>query len=137
MYFYEKAHATKNKAAALHLGQIYQFDEEEKAFAYFIDAVQWGHTQAIDYLERLATELDAPAQFQLANLYRAPPFNNFYKALYWAQQAIISKDSQAAFSDEVLVKLIEDTEQVISFENLNLFARNIAYELKLTVPSCY
>lgn len=80
LYFYKKAYVEKNKTAALRLGQYYQFDEEQKAFAYFIHAAQWGHPQALCYLERFATELDASAQLQLANLYRDPPFNNFYKA---------------------------------------------------------
>lgn len=126
LHFYEKAYARKNKTAAFRLGQLYQFDEEEKAFAYFIDAAQWGYTEALCYLERLATELDTTAQLQLANLYRDPPFNHFYKALYWSQQAIAASDDTPSFSDEVLVKLIEDTEQEISFENLTLLARKMA-----------
>jgi TPR repeat protein len=135
LYFYEKALIEKNKEAAFFLGQYYQFDNEEKAFAYFIKAAQWGHTEALCYLERLATELDSTTQLQLANLYRDPPLNNSYKALYWSRQAIIASDDNTAFSDEVIVKLIEDTGKVISFENLNLLARKIAHEPKLTVPS--
>lgn len=135
LYFYEKALIEKNKEAAFCLGQCYQFDNEEKAFAYFIKAVQWGHTEAFFYLERLASELDSITQLQLANLYRDSPFNNPYKALYWSRQAIIASDDNTVFPDEVLVKVIEDTEKVISFENLNLLARKMAHEPKLTVPS--
>ncbi len=135
LYFYKKALAEKNKEAAFYLGQYYQFDNEEKAFAYFIQAAQWGHTEAPSYLERLAMELDSTAQLQLASLYRGPPFNNPYKALHWSRQALIANDDNTSFSDEVLIKLIEDTGKVISFENLNLLARKIAYEPKLTVSS--
>lgn len=135
LYFYEKARVEKNKEAAFHLGQYYQFDNEEKAFSYFIQAAQWGHTEALCYLERLAAELDPTTQLQLANLYRDPPFNNPHKTLHWSRQAIIASDGNTSFSDEVLVKLIEDTGKVISFENLNLLARKMAHEPKLTVPS--
>lgn len=135
LYFYEKALIEKNKEAAFCLGQYYQLDNEEKAFAYFIQAAQWGHTEAFCYLERLAAELDSTAQLQLANLYRDPSFNNSYKALHWIRQAIIASDDNTSFSDEVLVKLIEDTRKIISFENLNLLARKMTHELKLTVPS--
>lgn len=135
LYFYEKALIEKNKEAAFRLGQYYQFDNEEKAFAYFIQAAQWGHTEALCYLERLATELNSTTQLQLANLYRNLPFNNPYKALHWSRQAIIASDSNTSFSDEMLVKLIEDTEKVISLENLNLLARKMAHEPKLTVSS--
>jgi TPR repeat protein len=135
LYFYEKARAEKNKEAAFRLGQCYQFDNEEKAFAYFIQAAQWGHTEALCYLERLATELDSTTQLQLANLCRDPPFNNPYKALHWSRQAIIASDGNTSFSDEVLVKLLEDPGKIISFENLNLLARKIAYKPRLTAPS--
>ena len=92
-YFYEKAIVEKDQEAAFHLGQLYQADNEEKAFDYFVKAAQWGHSEALLLLERLATELGPNRQLQLANLYRDPPFNKPYKALYWGRQAIIANES--------------------------------------------
>ncbi len=134
LYFYEKAMVEKDKEAAFCLGQLYQADNEEKAFDYFVKAAQWGHSEALLLLERLATELGPNRQLQLANLYRDPPFNKPYKALYWGRQAIIAHEN-GSLSDKTLIKLIEDAEKNISFENLKVFSQNIASESVLTASS--
>lgn len=136
LYFYEKAMVEKDKEAAFCLGQLYQADNEEKAFDYFIKAAQWGHSEALLLLERLATELGPNRQLQLANLYRDPSFNKPYKALYWGRQVIIAHEN-GSLSDKTLIKLIEDTEKNISFENLKVFSQNIASESVLTASSLF
>lgn len=136
LYFYEKAMVEKDKEAAFCLGQLYQADNEEKAFDYFVKAAQWGHSEALLLLERLATELGPNRQLQLANLYRDPSFNKPYKALYWGRQVIIAHEN-GSLSDKTLIKLIEDTEKNISFENLKVFSQNIASESVLTASSLF
>ncbi|MES2142329.1 MAG: hypothetical protein V4471_05540 [Pseudomonadota bacterium] len=138
LYFYEKAMVEKDNETAFCLGQLNQFDNEENAFDYFVKAAQWGHTEAVQLLERLAAELDPNRQLQLANLYRDPPFNNKYKALYWSRQAIIASDVNSSLvSDEALIKLIEDTKKSISFKNLKLFSQKLAHEPILTSRSLF
>lgn len=136
LYFYEKAMVEKDKEAAFCLGQLYQADNEEKAFDYFVKAAQWGHSEALLLLERLATELGPNRQLQLANLYRDPSFNKPYKALYWGRQVIIAHEN-GSLSDKTLIKLIEDAEKNISFENLKVFSQNIASESVLTASSLF
>ena len=137
LYFYEKAIVEKDQEAAFHLGQLYQADNEEKAFDYFVKAAQWGHSEALLLLERLAAELNPNKQLQLANLYRDPPFKNENKALYWGRQAIIASANSSSLSDKALIKLIEDTEKNISFENLKVFSQKIARESVLTASSLF
>jgi TPR repeat protein len=136
LYFYEKAMVEKDKEAAFRLGQWYQYDNEGKAFDYWVKAVQWGHSEALPLLERLAAELEPNRQLQLANLYRDPPFNNHYKALYWGRQAIVANEN-SSLSDETLIKLIENTEKNISFENLNLFSQKMTHVPVLTTSSLF
>ena len=88
-------------------------------------------------LERLAAELNPNKQLQLANLYRDPPFKNENKALYWGRQAIIASANSSSLSDKALIKLIEDTEKNISFENLKVFSQKIARESVLTASSLF
>ncbi|MCZ6914541.1 MAG: tetratricopeptide repeat protein, partial [Rickettsia endosymbiont of Ixodes persulcatus] len=118
LYFYEKAVAEKDNEAAFRLGQLNQCDNEEKAFDYFVKAAQWGHVEALCYLERLAHERNPEKQLQLFNLYRTLPFNDRHKALYWCQQAIQSSNLQGLALSTAHIKRLFEAKQSINFQQL-------------------
>lgn len=88
VHFYEKAIHLNHKESIYYIGAVYLIlDETEIAFAYFIQAAQYGNRDALTTLECIAQKLGAREQGMLSELYRDGPFPNLRKALEWSQIA--------------------------------------------------
>lgn len=82
--FYLKACDLQDKEAAYHLGQFYQLEEQnggfgqdsEKASDYFMQAVRWGHPDALVPLQRLRDEVSFKQLVILGQFYQQLPFSD-------------------------------------------------------------
>jgi TPR repeat protein len=126
LFFYKKAIVEQDKEAAFHLGQIYQFEleDEKTAFDYFLQAVKWGHSEAIIFLEQLGAEIDPGRQLKLANLYRDPPFNDQRKAFIWEQKAADGSRLQGSPLKEGLIDNLSKSKKMdIDLKKISLLGQ--------------